>query len=614
MILTAVLVDLVGYSDMSLLLEESLGVQATLKLNNQVQQFITNSLSDVGENAADNIVITTGDGALLKFIDVDKAIDFAERLHHISSEHNANLSEPRARRVFRVGIATGEIAIDPDNCGLAGMAISRAARLEAKANPGGVLIDDQSWAASGLVQKQLFQGPEIIAGKRDESFKVWRAQIDQHGQSHAAYWMKSASDAGELVATKRLASQRDVSTNMSGEPPTLVILPFTNRSRLVEDEMLAAEMVEDIIANLSQGVNVRVVASSETSDDSGGSPLGPKNFGERYGARYSLVGNLRRIGDELRITVQLQESGSGIVLWTRKFAANVSELAAVQEDITFELSAHLDAQIHRLEMTRSIRKSTDLTAWEATTRAFAYLHHACDQSTELQIEEASHAIEIAPDYGPGHAMLAQCLAIRYCNFIVDDADEVALVRMHVNRAHELERDSAYVLSHNAQALNLIGFPEEGLRHAERARAISPGMAFAHHACGTASVLLDRIELALAFFRADVDASPGAHTHFLSLCWQANAYIRAGRFEEAELAIDESRVLNPHYGISIATKALISAVQGRSEEALSVFSQAHRLEKDVSSALWAIRVRRRFVGNPIADTAAAHILQLCSQVS
>ena len=78
---TAVLVDLVGYSDMSRLLEDSLGVQATLSLNQQVQRLIGDALSESGGTAAENVVMTTGDGALLTFARPDQALDFAAALH-----------------------------------------------------------------------------------------------------------------------------------------------------------------------------------------------------------------------------------------------------------------------------------------------------------------------------------------------------------------------------------------------------------------------------------------------------------------------------------------------------------------------------------------------------
>ena len=199
---TAVLVDLVGYSDMSRLLEDSLGVQATLSLNQQVQRLIGDALSEAGGAAADNIVMTTGDGALLTFVTPDKALDFAVRLHRCAARHNAGVTEPRAHRVFRVGISTGEIAVDPQTGAPAGMAISRAARLEAKADPGGVLIDSESWNAASGEPKAAYHGPEDILGKRDEHFEAYRAQIDPDGIAHAAYWIDSKSEIAANLANQ----------------------------------------------------------------------------------------------------------------------------------------------------------------------------------------------------------------------------------------------------------------------------------------------------------------------------------------------------------------------------------------------------------------------------
>jgi Flp pilus assembly protein TadD len=135
------------------------------------------------------------------------------------------------------------------------------------------------------------------------------------------------------------------------------------------------------------------------------------------------------------------------------------------------------------------------------------------------------------------------------------------------------------------------------------------MAFAHHVCGTALTLLDRSAEAIAHLEAEMKASPGAHTHYLSLCWQANAMLRAGRLIEAEAAIDESLSLNPDYNIAIANKALLCLRGDREAEARTVFSHARNLEPDVAESLWELRIRRRFCGNPIADEAALSIARL-----
>ncbi len=396
------------------------------------------------------------------------------------------------------------------------------------------------------------------------------------------------------------AAAPSIATGARGDAPSIAVLPFTNRSGLPEDDVFAIGMVEDVIDALSQGVNVRVIASSATARFRTGAIPDLDAMARQLGVRYILEGNVRRVGGSLRVTSQLVEAASGAILWSQKFDRPLTELAQLQEALVLEVAAHLDAQVSRLEMERALKKPADLTAWEAATRSFAGFRNLSGAGISVAIEEARRAVAIAPDYGPGHAMLAVSLALDYHYFSFDDPAEVAKVRQHIARAMALDSDKAFVLAFCAHALNMIGEPQEGLRLADRAAALSPGMAFAHHARGTASVLLNRIEESIAHFDSEMRASPGALTHYLAHTWQGNAHIRAARWDAAEAAIDRGLAQNPDFSFALAGKAFLCRRSERAAEARELFVYARRAEPATTLALWELRMRRRFVRNPVAE--------------
>jgi TolB-like protein/Tfp pilus assembly protein PilF len=397
-----------------------------------------------------------------------------------------------------------------------------------------------------------------------------------------------------------------------GEAPSLAVLPFTNRSGLAEDEVFAIGMVEDVIDALSQGVNVRVIASSATARFRTGAIPDLDAMARQLGVRYILEGNVRRAGANLRVTSQLIEAASGAILWTQKFDRPLTELAALQENLVLEVAAHLDAQVYRIEMERALKKPGDLTAWEAVTRSFAALRQMSGPSISVALEEARRAVAIAPDYGLAHAMLAVSHTLLYHYFGPDDSAAVARAREHIDRALALDPDNALVLGYIAQALCLLGQPREGLHLAERAIALSPGMAFAYHARGTACILLDRFDEGLAHWDAELRASPGAHTQYLSHTWQANAHIRAGRWDEAMAAVDRALALNPDFSFALAGKAFLCRRDGRMPEARDLFRRAREAEPAATIALWELRMRRRFVRNPVAEELVQHVRALWAE--
>lgn len=202
---TAILVDLVGYSDIQRALEQSLGVSAARDFDAQIQSFVEAALTQVGGNANDNILTRTGDGALLKLNAPDSALDFAARLHGVAAAHNKTVTEALAKRVFRIGIATGELEFSAKTGAPSGMVISRAARLEAKANPGGVLIDAPSYEGASPGLQAAYCGPEIVKGKRAESFAGWRSRVDSKSAADEADFETRRGSQSNGTATRVLS-------------------------------------------------------------------------------------------------------------------------------------------------------------------------------------------------------------------------------------------------------------------------------------------------------------------------------------------------------------------------------------------------------------------------
>ena len=394
-----------------------------------------------------------------------------------------------------------------------------------------------------------------------------------------------------------------------GGAPSLAVLPFTNRSGLAEDEVFAFGMVEDLIDALSQGVNVRVISSSSTARFRSGALPDVEAMGRELGVRYLLEGNVRRSGSDLRVTAQLVEAASGEIVWTQKFDRPLAELAALQEDLIGEVAAHLDAKVYRMEMERALKKPGDHTAWECTMRAFAAIRQLNGESVRRAIEEAAHAVAIAPDYGLAHALLADASAIAYMFLSSDNPAEVARIRHHIDHALALDAESAAVLAHVAGALNYTGQAAEGLRWVRRAIAISPGYGLAHQIAGIASEMLGQPEAALAHladFRRIEPHSPYQH---YALAWQADCYLQLGDWSAAEDAFDSCLALNPDANYAYCQKAMVVHHFGRIDEARQLMIETRRREPSATLALWELRTIRWHARGPARDEMLTHLRAL-----
>ncbi|MGZ5436871.1 MAG: hypothetical protein ACXW3F_12510 [Pyrinomonadaceae bacterium] len=193
---TVVELDLVGYSTICANFEQGLDVNSVAQLNGQIQSFVDAGLAAVNAVRRKHVMQTTGDGAIVVFDSGSEAHKFAQAVNDATRAHNRSRQQHLAKRVFRMGAASGDIVMQETGSGyeIAGMTIARAVRLEAKAQPGGILVDQPTFEALSEDQKQRYASKEIVAGKRDEEFEAYACQLNPDGPKDSAYFI-SRNDA-----------------------------------------------------------------------------------------------------------------------------------------------------------------------------------------------------------------------------------------------------------------------------------------------------------------------------------------------------------------------------------------------------------------------------------
>ena len=116
------------------------------------------------------IVKMMGDGALVEFGSVVDAVECAVAIQRAMGERNL---DRRAAVEFRIGINLGDIVIEGDD--IFGDGVNVAARLEAQAPQGGILVSDVVHAqVSGKVGVKFIDAGEIELKNIDRPVRVWR--------------------------------------------------------------------------------------------------------------------------------------------------------------------------------------------------------------------------------------------------------------------------------------------------------------------------------------------------------------------------------------------------------------------------------------------------------
>src|SRR5215470_465853 len=344
--LTAILAaDVAGYSRLMGADEE--GTLAALKM-------LRREVADpkIKEHRG-RIVHTTGDGLLSEFVSVVDAVRCAVEVQREMAARNGGV--PADRRIdFRIGINLGDIILDEND--IFGDGVNVAARLEALAEPGGICV-------SRVVRDQV----------RDKLAILFEDMGDQQVKNIArpvrAYRALLAERADRPLTLSETTSPRPLP-----DRPSIAVLPFKNVSGDPEQEYFVDGITEDIITALSKWRWFLVVARNSTFAYKGKS-VDLKEVSRDLGVRYVLEGSMRRAGQRVRITGQLIDIATGTHLWAERYDRDLTDIFAVQDDITSRVVAAIEPALSRAETQRVIAKRPEhMGAWDYCQRGFWHVH------------------------------------------------------------------------------------------------------------------------------------------------------------------------------------------------------------------------------------------------
>jgi adenylate cyclase len=499
------------------------------------------------------IVKRMGDGILSEF---GSAVD-AARCAIETQQGMAKLNEgvPTEQRIqIRIGIHVGDIIIEEGD--IFGDGVNIAARLEGIAEPGGITLSEDAWRqVQGKVTAKCIDSGEQRLKNIPQPVRVYRLEF-----------------AGERPAALGVTSVP--------EKPSIAVLAFTNMSGDPEQEYFSDGLSEDIITDLSKFSNLDVIARN-SSFTYKGKPVDVKQIGRELAVRYVLEGSVRRAGNRIRVTGQLIDSLSGTHIWADRFDRDLTDIFAVQDELTREIIGALRLKLTDSEKARVGSGGTqNVEAHDLFLKGRELLFaNKRDRNTfEQCIECFRGALELDSNYAAAYAGLGMAHVHDFQNhwsesaetsldkaeslvnesIAKDDNDPfahyVASVvytwkRDHEWAAREVDRALAlnpnFALANNARAFVHIyaGEPLRALPLIEKAIRLDPAQQLYRHFLGTAYFVAGNYETAAAVFKDRIAVVPNTD---LSRSFLASALGHLGQLDEARRIWDELKEINPRY--------------------------------------------------------------------
>jgi adenylate cyclase len=263
------------------------------------------------------------------------------------------------------------------------------------------------------------------------------------------------------------------------DKPSIAVLPFQNMSAEPEQEFFADGIVEDVTTALSRYPSLFVVARSSALTYKGRA-VDVKEVGRELGVRYVLEGSLRKSGDRIRVTAQLVEAENANHIWAERYDRNLSDIFALQEEISQAVTIAIAPAIGRTELQRASRKPpASLDAWAAYQRGLWHNSKASAEDNALAEEFFRRAIDLDPCFAGGYRGLAVALRDAATIFQRRDLLEAqASSEALAWRAFALDSNDAEAHVHFAGALLWRGDHQGALAEAERAINMTPNLASA----------------------------------------------------------------------------------------------------------------------------------------
>jgi adenylate cyclase len=464
--------DVVGYS--RLMEHDEAATLATLKARRK------GVLEPLLAKYGGRIFKIAGDGVLVEFASPVNALQCAIDLQEGMVAANNGAPDDR-HIILRIGINLGDVMVEGSD--LYGDGVNIAARLEAIADPGGILV---SAAAHDHVKNKMKVG------------------FDDLGP-------QSLKNIAEPVRTYRITGLPTVTitvVNPATDKPSIAVLPFVNMSGDPEQEFFADGLTEDIITALSR-VSGLVVIARTSSFVYKGQRIDTKRVAKELGVGYVMEGSVRRAGDRVRITAQLIEGATGHHVWAERYDRPAGDVFDIQDEITRNVAASTETQIQLSErLAIESRASPEPRAAELVMRAWGRIYDFTPEALAEAAELAEQAIRLEPTNQRAHIIRA---------------------RVHVNRLW------FGVVPHNAENVAL------GLQLASAGVRLAPRDEWAHFCMGFAYGQADRFEDAVAECRRAIELNPNFSNGYSEL---GRSLAALGRSEEAIDACRTALRLNP----------------------------------------------------------------------
>jgi serine/threonine protein kinase/tetratricopeptide (TPR) repeat protein len=433
-------------------------------------------------------------------------------------------------------------------------------------------------------------------------------------------WAYVASALGLLflgsIAALRLGGWRD---ELSGTErmgiDSVAVLPLENLSGNTDEEYFVDGMTEALIAALAQAGDLKVISRTSVMQFKG-VKANLREIARQLGVEAVVEGSALRVGNRVRITVQLIDAATDRHLWADSYERDFRDVLSLQSDVALAIAKEIEGELVDEETGRLTEaRPRDPKALDLFLQGVFYFNSAINQPTiekrlephQKSFDYLSQAIAIEPDFSeayaalsrshhwlasvgfPEHYHLAKSAALRALE--IDEKNAVAHgalayilanndwewtgAERHYLRALELSNGSH---DHHGYALYLsaMGRHPQAIEAIRKAEELDPLTVSVKGNKALIYANARDYERALASAQITLELLPGRD---LTRRLLGLIQILRGSYDEGIRTLEELAATSPDSGEDRANTAFGHALAGRKEKASLLLERLKHQEKD-----------------------------------
>ena len=338
------------------------------------------------------IFTTAGDSVIAEFASPVDAIVAAVEFQKSIMARNAACQEEDQMQ-FRVGLNLGDVIVEGDN--LYGDGVNVAARIESSAEAGGIHMSAKFYEE---VRRKLDLSFESLGDQHlkniSEPISTYRVNLKVEG-TKTAKSQPSTPSSGAKKEPSLLAKlfgtplKKGISASVavvvlavggywgiqqgskpSVNPLSIAVLPFTNLTGDPAQAYVADGLTNRVTSDLAR-IQDAVVVDEARAVKYKDKPTPALQVGKELGVRFILQGDVQRSADKILINAKLTDASSNKQLWSDSFEGEMSNLFALQNQVTTRISASLGKRMVILAASESESRKANPQAADLILRARA---------------------------------------------------------------------------------------------------------------------------------------------------------------------------------------------------------------------------------------------------